>query len=94
MIEANVNQYLPEINEEEINSKKHILSCSSCLKRLVEVVEVLDIKYEQSIKAQCSCGGSSFLIKTTGKVFTKPLCAAILSIDHPFDSSNTVIKCK
>jgi hypothetical protein len=94
MIEANVNQYLPEINDGEVRSKKHTLCCSSCLRKLIEVVEVLDIKYEQSIKASCSCGGSSFLIKTTGKVFTKPLDAAILSIDHPFDSNCTVIKCK
>jgi hypothetical protein len=94
MIEGEIKYFLPESNKESINEKKSVLVCNSCLKKLVEIIEVLDIKVEQSIKATCSCGGSSFLLKTQGKTFTIPLDGSIVSIEYPFDSSYTVIKCK
>ena len=94
MIHGEITKFLPESNKEPIREKRHILECNSCLKKLVEIVEILDIKYEQSIKAACSCGGGSFIIKTSGKTLTKPLDADIISIDYPFDTPHTVIKCK
>jgi hypothetical protein len=94
-IEAEVTKFLPESNKEPIREKKHILKCNSCLTKLIEIVEILDIEYNQSIKAKCFCGGSSFVLKTSGKTLTKPLNCTILSIDYPYNPNDyTVIQCK
>jgi len=94
MLEANVTTFLKEENKDPLKDKVHILSCTSCLRKLLEIVEVLDIPHPQRIKSKCPCGGSSFLVILSGKAFTKPLDCAIDTVEHPFDSELTVITCK
>ena len=94
MIVPKVNNILPEPKLEKIKEKRKTIKCNTCLKELVEVVELLEIKKEDKIKAVCGCGGSSFIHKTVGKWMVRPVNCAIDNVEHPFDSDITRIVCK
>jgi hypothetical protein len=95
IITAEINQILPEPKLEKIRDKYKTIKCNSCLKDMVEIVEILEIKKEDKIKVFCSCGGASFVHKTEGKWMVRPLDLTISKVEHPYDDSEvTKIICK
>lgn len=91
-IKSNINYSLPEAKQKPLKEKEHIIKCNSCSSKILKIIEILDIKLDSRIKAQCSCGGSSFWYKMGGKLFFEPINSCIENIDQ--QENGMVIVCK